>query len=303
LQLLLDKGQEEDWFASHFMTVLAITSTVALVVFLVHEWTAEEPVVDLRVFKIRTYSTGVFLMTTLGFVLYGSLVLLPILLQTLLGYPSLQAGIAMAPRGLGSFIGMPVIGLLIGRVDARKMVAAGLFVGGLTLLWLGQVNLQAGYWDFFWPQFVQGLALSMLFVPLTTISMDPIPRERMGNATSLFNLMRNIGGSIGIAITGTMLARQQQVHYAMLGTNVDVYSPTSQSMLQKLRAGFLASGSDPVTASERALAAMSGLVHRQAAIVTFVEIFRLLGIMFLLLIPLVMLMKRPTGRSGPAAAH
>jgi MFS transporter, DHA2 family, multidrug resistance protein len=303
LQLLLDKGQEEDWFASHFMTVLAITSAAALVIFLVHEWTAEEPVVDLRVFKIRTYSTGVFLMTTLGFVLYGSLVLLPILLQTLLGYPSLQAGIAMAPRGLGSFIGMPMIGLLIGRIDARKMVAAGLFVGGLTLFWLGQVNLQAGYWDFFWPQFVQGLALSMLFVPLTTISMDPIPRERMGNATSLFNLMRNIGGSIGIAMTGTMLARQQQVHYAMLGSNVHPYSATSQGMLERLRAGFIASGSDPVTASERALAAMSGLVHRQAAIVTFVQIFRLLGIMFLLLIPLVMLMKRPSGRGGPAAAH
>jgi MFS transporter, DHA2 family, multidrug resistance protein len=303
LQLLLDKGQEEDWFASHFMTALAITSAAALVIFLVHEWTAEEPVVDLRVFKIRTYSTGVFLMTTLGFVLYGSLVLLPILLQTLLGYPSLQAGIAMAPRGLGSFIGMPMIGLLIGRVDARKMVAAGLWVGGLTLFWLGQVNLQAGYWDFFWPQFVQGLALSMLFVPLTTISMDPIPRERMGNATSLFNLMRNIGGSIGIAITGTMLARQQQVHYATLGSNVNPYSATSQGMLERLRDGFIASGSDPVTASQRALAAMSGLVHRQAAIVTFVEIFRLLGIMFLLLIPLVMLMKRPSGRGGPAAAH
>ena len=273
------------------------------VVFLVHEWTADEPVVDLRVFKVRTYSTGVFLMTTLGFVLYGSLVLLPILLQTLLGYPSLQAGIAMAPRGMGSFIGMPMIGMLIGRIDARKMVASGLFVGGLTLIWLGQLNLSAGYWDFFWPQFVQGFALSMLFVPLTTISMDPIPRERMGNATSLFNLMRNIGGSIGIAVTGTMLARNQQVHFATLGTNVDPYNPASQAMLERLRSGFLASGADPVTASQRALAAMSGLVHRQAAIVTFVEIFRLLGIMFLLLIPLVMLMKRPTGRGGPAAAH
>ena len=145
---------------------------------------------------------------------------LPILLQTLLGYPSLQAGIAMAPRGMGSFIGMPLIGVLIGRFDPRKMVAFGLFVGGLTLFWLGQINLHAGYWDFFWPQFVQGFALSMLFVPLTTISMDPIPREQMGNATSLFNLMRNIGGSIGIATTGTMLARQQQAQINVLGAHV-----------------------------------------------------------------------------------
>lgn len=302
LQLLLDKGQEDDWFSSSFMVMLAVVAGLALVVFIVYEWFAEDPIVDLHVFRIRTYSTGVFLMTVLGFVLYGSLVLLPILLQTLLGYPSLEAGIAMAPRGLGSFIGMPMVGLLIGRFDPRKMVAFGLLVGGVTLLWLGQLNLQAGYWDFFWPQFVQGLGLSMLFVPLTTISMDPIPRERMGNATSLFNLMRNIGGSIGIAMTGTMLARQQQVHVNVLGSHVDPYSPAARSMLASLRAAFMAQGIDAYTATERAYAAVFGMVQRQAAIVTFVEIFRMLGFIFLLLIPLTLLMKRPTGR-GPMGAH
>ena len=210
----------------------------ALVVFLVHEWYADEPVVDLRVFKIRTYSTGVFLMTTLGFVLYGSLVLLPILLQTLLGYPSLQAGIAMAPRGLGSFIGMPMVGLLIGRFDPRKMVAVGLFVGGLTLLWLGQLNLNAGYWDFFWPQFVQGLGLSMLFVPLTTISMDPIPRERMGNATSLFNLMRNIGGQHRHRRDRHDAgARSSRCTSTCSATNIDAYNPASRAMLESMTGG------------------------------------------------------------------
>jgi len=303
LQLLLDKGQEEDWFSSYFMLFLALLSIGCIVVFLVHEWYAEDPVVDLRVFKVRTYSTGVFLMTTLGFVLYGSLVLLPILLQTLLGYPSLQAGIAMAPRGIGSFIGMPMVGLLIGRFDPRKMVAFGLLVGALTLLWLGQLNLNAGYWDFFWPQFVQGLGLSMLFVPLTTISMDPIPRERMGNATSLFNLMRNIGGSIGIAMTGTMLARQQQVHINVLGAHIDAYNPASRAMIESMTAAFMARGVDAYTASQRAYGAVFGIVQRQASMVTFVEIFRLLGFIFLLLIPLTLLMKRPSGRGGPAAAH
>ena len=189
-------------------SALVVMSVGGLVAFLVREWIAEEPVVDLRVFKMRSYSTGVFLMTTLGFVLYGSLVLLPIMLQTLLGYPSLQAGIAMAPRGMGSLIGMPMIGMLIGRIDPRKMVAVGLIVGRGHAVLAGQLNLNAGYWDIFWPQFFQGLGLSALFVPLTTISMDPIPRERMGNATSLFNLMRNLGGSIGIAVTGTLLAAQ-----------------------------------------------------------------------------------------------
>ena len=178
------------------------------------------------------------------------------------------------------------------------MVAGGLFVGGLTLLWLGQLNLSAGYWDFFWPQFVQGFALSMLFVPLTTISMDPIPRERMGNATSLFNLMRNLGGSIGIATTGSLLARKQQEYFNVFGSHVDPYSPAAQNAIESARQGYLASGADPTTAMQRAYAAVAGMVQQQAAMVAFVHLFRMLGIIFLLLVPLVMLMRRPrTGRA------
>jgi DHA2 family multidrug resistance protein len=302
LQLALDLGQERDWFTSPFITTLVVLSGGGLVAFLVREWVVREPVVDLRVFKIRTYSTGVFLMTTLGFVLYGSLVLLPIMLQTLLGYPSLQAGIAMAPRGLGSLIGMPMVGLMIGRIDPRKMVAGGLIVGAGTLFWLAQLNLEAGYWDIFWPQFCQGFGLSALFVPLTTISMDPIPRERMGNATSLFNLMRNLGGSIGIATTGTLLARKQQEYITVLGAHVTPYSQSAQSALESARRGFIASGSDAYTATERAYAAVFGTIQRQASMVAFVDLFRLLGIIFLMLLPLVLLMRRPRGRA-PAAAH
>ena len=208
LQIVLDKGQEEDWFSSNVITALAIISAVTLVALIIHELTTDDPVVDLRVFKERSYAVGVFLMTMVGFVLYGSMVLLPIMLQTVLGYPPLQAGIAMAPRGIGSFLMMPIVGVMTGRFDARKLLTAGLFVGGMTLLWLSQLNLQAGYWDIFWPQLAQGAGMALLFVPLTTVAMDAIPRERMGNATSLFNLMRNIGGSIGIAMTGTMLVAQ-----------------------------------------------------------------------------------------------
>jgi MFS transporter, DHA2 family, multidrug resistance protein len=301
LQLALDLGQERDWFSSVFISTLIFMSVGGFIAFLVRELTVREPVVDLRVFKVRSYSTGVFLMTTLGFVLYGSLVLLPIMLQTLLGYPSLQAGIAMAPRGLGSLIGMPLVGMLIGRFDARKMVAFGLIVGAGTLFWLGELNLNAGYWDIFWPQFFQGFGLSALFVPLTTISMDPIPRERMGNATSLFNLMRNLGGSIGIATTGTLLARKQQEYISLMGTHVTAYSPQAQSWIESLRQGFMASGSDPATAAHRAYAAVFGAVQRQASMVSFVHVFRLLGIIFLLLLPLVLLMRRPRGPA--AAAH
>src|SRR5262245_25746009 len=220
LQYVLDKGQEDDWFAPTSITILTVVAVATLAALIIRELTTDDPVVDLRVFKTRSYAVGVFLMAVVGFVLYGSLVLLPVMLQTLLGYPSLQAGIAMAPRGIGAFFMMQITGRLTATVDPRKLLTIGLIIGGVTLLWLADLNLQAGYWDIFWPQLVQGIGMSLLFVPLTMVAMDAIPRERMGNATSLFNLMRNIGGSVGIAITGTMLARNQQSTTALLGSNV-----------------------------------------------------------------------------------
>jgi MFS transporter, DHA2 family, multidrug resistance protein len=303
LQIVLDLGQRHDWFDSPFIVIMAILALGTLVAFLIHELRVAFPVIDLRVFAIRTYSTGVALMAIVGFVLYGSLVLLPIMLQTLLGYPSLEAGIAMAPRGLGAFIGMPAVGLLVGRFDPRKMVAAGLVGGGFTLLWLGTLNLNAGYWDIFWPQFAQGVALSLLFVPMTTITMDPIPRERMGNATSLFNLTRNLGGSIGIAVTSTLLSRYEQANSVLLGANVTPLNPAAQSAFEAARNGFLASGADVTTATRRAWAALDGVVHQQAAMVSFVTLFRALGLLFIVLVPLVLLMRRPRAGRAPVGAH
>jgi len=303
LQILLDKGQQEDWFESNLIVALAVISIVTLTALIWHELTTDHPIVDLRVLKERSYAVGVFLMTVVGFVLYGSMVLLPIMLQTLLGYPPLQAGIAMAPRGIGSFFMMPITGLITGKFDPRKLLTAGLIVGGTTLLWLSWLNLQAGYWDIFWPQLIQGVGMSLLFVPLTTISMDRIPREKMGYATSLFNLMRNIGGSVGIAVTGTMLARHSQSTTATLGSNVTPYDPASQSMVYQLSAAFMAAGTDAVTASQRAYAALFGLVQRQATMVSFVGIFQLMGVIFVALVPLVLLMKRPKAGGSPAAAH
>src|ERR1700730_17770423 len=302
LQIMVDVGLRGGWLNWRFLVAVCVISAVSLAAFIFRELRTEHPVVDLRVFKNRTFAAGVFLMTTLGFVLYGSLVLLPIMLQTLLGYPPVQAGMAMAPRGIGSFLGMPLIGYLIAKVDSRRLVAGGLVAGRLTLLWLGRLNLNAGYWDIFWPQFFQGLGLSMVFVPLTTISMDPIPRERMGNATSLFNLMRNIGGGIGIATTATMLARRSQSTAAILGDNVNAYNPAARSMLAATREAFIRAGSDPVTATSRSYAALAGLVRRQATMVAFVEVFTMLGLIFLLLVPLVFLMKRPRGKQA-APAH
>ena len=303
LQYVLDKGQQEDWFASRVIATLSVVAFVTLVALVVHQLRSRNPIIDLRVFRDRSYAVGVFLMTVLGFVLYGSLVLLPVMLQTLFNYSSLEAGKAMASRGFGSMLMMPLVGYLTGHVDARKLLTIGLAAGGGTLLWMGQFSLHSGYWDIFWPQFLQGAGLALLFVPLTTVSMATIKPERMGYATSLFNLMRNIGGSVGIAITGTLLQRQRQVVAAQLGEHVTAYDPVSQSMLAQIKAGLMASGADAVTATQRAYAVMHGLLLQQASMVSFVMVFRLLGLVFLMLIPLVLIMRRPKGRVSPAAAH
>ena len=301
LQYVLDKGQTEDWFESNTISVLSVIAGVTLIALVIHQLRSKNPIIDLRVFKHRSYAVGVFLMTVVGFVLYGSLVLLPVMLQSLFNYSSLEAGKAMAPRGVGSLLLMPIVGVLTSKLDPRKLLVGGLIIGGVTLIWLGQLNLNAGYWDIIWPQFLQGAGMALLFVPLTTVSMASIERDRMGYATSLFNLMRNIGGSVGIAITSTILQRQRQVIGTRLGENITAYDSTTQSMFEQIRNGFIAAGSDAVTATERTYAALHGILFREASMVSFVMLFRLLGVIFLALIPLVAIMSRPKAGVAPAA--
>ena len=303
LQMSLDKGQQEDWFASRWITGAVVLSVISLSLFVFHELRTSVPVLNLRVFKVRTYRTGVLLMTMLGFALYGSLVMLPILLQTLLGYPAFQAGMATSPRGIGSFIAMPIIGAIMVRFDPRKLLGAGLLISAVTLFMLAGLNLNAGYWDIFWPQLIQGVSLGLIWVPLTTVTMDPIPKEVMGNATSIFSLTRNLGASMGIAGATTMLARRQQVHINVLGTHVNPYSWQASLIGRGLRSAWQAAGSDFFTASRQSNASLFGIVQRQAAMLTYVEIFSVLGVIFLVMMPLVLLMHRPTHASKAVAAE
>jgi DHA2 family multidrug resistance protein len=303
LQIMLDKGQEDDWFGSRFIVVLAVLAVTMLTAFIIWELRVRDPVINLRIFKIRTYATGVFFMTVVGFVLYGSLVALPLFLQVLLQYPAVQAGITLMPRGLGSLIGMPLVGAIMSRFDPRKLLGLGLIGGALSLIRLSQLNLNAGYWDLFWPQMIQGLSLALMFVPLTTITMDPIPKEEMGAATSMFNFMRNIGGSIGIATATTLIARESQKFINILGAHVTPVRPEVQAMLERLRAGFMSRGSDPVTAARQAYGAVFGIVQQQSTLMSYLDTFRFFGLVFLILIPLILLMKRPAHASGAVALH
>jgi DHA2 family multidrug resistance protein len=306
LQIGLDQGQKEDWFSSYWITGLLVTAAIVLTVFIVYALKARRPVVDLRVFKESTYAMGVVLITLMGFVMFGGLILMPVLLQTLMGYSPLKAGIAMAPRGLGSLVMMPLVGVLMAKgADPRKVLGTGFVLGGFTFYWLSWLNLEAGFWNLFWPQFFQGVGFGMLFVPLTTISMDRIAKAEMGNATSLFNLLRNIGGSTGIAIVETILARDRQVHTNNLISHIDPYNPGVQNMLRGLQSTFAARGSDLATAADRARAVLWGLVQQQAAMIAFIDAFKLLGFLFLVTVPLVFFMKRPEylRRGGGAPAE
>ena len=302
LQVMLDKGQEEDWLGSHFILVLMIIAVVALVGFVINELLDNQPIVNLRVFKNRSYATGVFMMTILGFVLYGATVLLPIYLQQLLGYNALDAGWAMLPRGLGSFIAMPFVGILMSKIEPRKLLAVGFAVAAYSLWDLSHVNLNAGYWDVFWPQFIQGLSMGFVFVPLTTVTHDSIPKEQMGNATSLFNLMRNIGASIGIAMVTTIVARKTQSNINVLGSSVTASNPAVGDLSSATSSWLISRGMDAATAAKQATGAMWGMVQQQASMVAFIHAFRFLAIMFLALLPLIFIMRPPSHRGGGGAA-
>ncbi len=302
LQIMLDKGQQEDWFSSHFIITMAVLAIGGLALFVVRELRTSHPVVDLNVFRVRTYATGVFLMTVLGFVLYGSTVLVPIFLQTLLGYPALNAGLAMLPRGLGSFIAMPLVGILMSRFEPRKLLGFGFVVAAFAMWDLSRINLNAGYWNIALPLFIQGTALGFLFVPLTTITHDPISQEKMGNATSVFNLMRNIGGSVGIAAVTTWIARDTQRGINLLGRHVNPYDVGAQQMIENARRMFMSKGMDFYTATQQAYGALFGMVSQQAAMIAFLEAFRVLALMFLAVLPLILLMRRPRHKAGAGAA-
>jgi DHA2 family multidrug resistance protein len=198
---------------------------------------------------------------------------------------------------------MPVVGTVLGRFDPRKVLAAGLVGAAWSLYALSKLNLQAGYWDIFWPQFIQGACLALLFVPLTTATMDPIPKEEMGNATSMFNLMRNLGGSIGIACGTTFLFRSQQFHTHLLGAKVTPFNMQAQVYAHGIQGSMIAHGADPTTAMHQAYSAIWGMVQREAAMAAFIDTFRAMGIVFLLVIPLLILMKRPKHHGGPTAMH
>jgi DHA2 family multidrug resistance protein len=234
--------------------------------------------------------------------MYGSQVTISIWLQTLLGYPSVQAGVAMVAMGLGAAFAMPLASFLVSRFDPCKVFVGGVLGFVLSFYQLMGFNLKIGFWDIFWPQFLQGASIGLVFVPLTVVTMTFIPKEKMGNATGLFNMMRNIGGAVGISLVATMLTRMGQEHTNLLVANISQLSPSVLSLLGGLKGLF--AGSGPGLADQQAYATLFGLVQREATMVALIRIFQYLALLALVMIPLIALTKRPPkGQPSQPIAH
>ncbi|MFL6212231.1 MAG: DHA2 family efflux MFS transporter permease subunit [Pyrinomonadaceae bacterium] len=303
LQLVLDKGQEEDWFSSNFITWIAIFAVATLVAFVVWELRSKEPIVNLRVLMNRNFAVGTALMTVLGVVLYGTIALLPLFLQTLLGYPAVRSGMAVSPRGLGSICSMLIIGRLIGKIDGRYLIIFGFTLLAFSTYMFSDINLQISMGSIVWPSIISGMAMGFVFVPLTTMSMGTLSNEQMGNAAGVFNLMRNTGGGIGIAAVTTLLARGAQTHQAALAGSLNPYNPMVQQGMQQMQGAMTTQSGSAVTGTQQAMGAMYGMLVRQATVLSYIDNFRLLAFLCLLCIPAAFLFKRVRARKGPVAVH
>jgi DHA2 family multidrug resistance protein len=301
LQLVLDKGQESDWFSATWICWTAAVSLVALVGFIVREFTCREPIVQLRILGNRNFLVGTLVTCLYGFILYGLTAILPLFLQTQMGYSALASGLTVSPRGLGSLISMIVVGILVNYIDGRVLLAAGFAIFGYSSLLLGHINLGISMGSVAAPNFINGFAGGFVFVPLTTMAMGMLRKQEIGNAAGIYNLMRNIGGSIGIASVTTMLVRGSQVHQNDLAGNLTAGSPAAGMMLAGLRAKLFTAGADAVTAQHAALAALYRSVQQQASVLAYADNFRLLGYLSLLCIPLVLFFQRL--RQGAQGRH
>ena len=279
-----------------------MVSGASIIAFVIWELYTPDPIVHLRVFLNRNFAIGCAMIASVGVVLYGSTALLPLFLQTLLGYPAVQSGLAVSPRGIGSIVSMVVVGRLIGKLDSRWLIAFGFAVLGLSTYVFAGLNLYIAQTNIIYPMIVSGFAMGFVFVPLTTITMATLPQDEIGNASGIYNLMRNTGGSVGIAVMTTLLSRNAQVHQAALTTHTTPYDPAFQALFEQIKSSLMAT-MDAVSATQQAYAQIYGMVVRQAAVLSYIDNFRLLAFLCFLCVPAAFLFKRVKDAKAIEGAH
>jgi DHA2 family multidrug resistance protein len=288
LQIVLDKGQREDWFSSHMIIYLSFIAVACLILFVVVELFSENPIVNLRAFKNLSFSTGNIIMFLNFSSLFGSIVLLPIYVQSLMGYTAFLAGLALGPGGISTMIAMPIAGVLVHKLNPKIILAFGVAVGAYSVHMMAQFNLFTDFNTILWPRIILGIGMGFLFIPLTTLTMSDIKKEAMGNATAIFNLLRNLGGSFGVAFITTMLARREQFHQARLVDHLDLFGRNMQQAVPQISALLRQKGVVSSLLNQESLGMIQGELVRQASMLSFNDAFYLLFLMMgavLLLIP------------------
>jgi DHA2 family multidrug resistance protein len=292
LQVVLDKGQREDWMSSHFIQIFTALSVVGLLAFIVWEWREQHPILNLRLLRNRNLAVCTVLMFTLGWVLLGTTVLIPQLLQTVMGYTAELAGMVLSPGGLVVMILMPVVGVLVTRIDPRKLVAFGFVSLAAAMFHMASINAGIDFRTMMMYRIYQMAGLAFLFVPINTLCFVGVPQEQNNQVSSMVNLMRNLGGSFGVSFVTTMLARRMQVHQAELASHT-VNSNQMQRLLQgmsSMHAVRLGSGPG---ALQRAYGSIYGMMQQQAAVLSYRDTILIMGIITLAVIPLLLLARKP----------
>ncbi|MFB3922700.1 MAG: DHA2 family efflux MFS transporter permease subunit [Terriglobia bacterium] len=303
LQVVLDKGQRDDWFGSNFIIGCTILAAVGLVGALMWELTRRDPIVDFRLLKERNFGLATLTMFMLGFVLYASTMLLPMMLQTLLGYTAMLSGLVLSPGGFLVVLLLPIVGTLLTKLEARWLVVYGVTVTSLSLFHMAHFNLNLDFHTAMMARIFQSAGLAFLFVPINTMAFYFIAQHRINDATGLINLARNIGGSSGIATVTTLLARRAQFHQTVLAGHVTPLDWSYRAMVAGASPMITQQGSDPVQAANQAHGLLYGIVQRQAAMQAFVDNFWLLGVLFMGIVPLMFLMKKSRPQRAPVGAH
>src|SRR5208337_3975650 len=302
LQVVLDKGQRDDWFESHFIVILSLIAAVSLIFVIFWEWKHKDPIIDLHLFRDRTFGISNLLMFMLGFALLGSTLLLPLFSQTLLGYTAERAGLALMPGGFTIIILLPLVGFLLSRYSPRWLLFFGLVVLSGSLFHMTTFNLDMDFRTLAIARVFQAAGMAFLFVPINTAAYAFLPREKNNAASGLMNLARNIGGSIGISFVTTMLARRAQVHQVRLVEKLNAANPQFQAILRGMTSTFSGGGAGPgsggSSALQHAYAMMQANVVRQATMLAYIDNFWLLGVVIACLIPCVFLIKKPKHAGG-----
>jgi DHA2 family multidrug resistance protein len=280
--------------------ILTAIAVVALVAVLFWEWYHDHPIIDLRLFRDRSFATANVLMFALGFVLWGTTLMIPLFVQTLMGYPAEQAGLVLMPGGLLIIALLPLVGRMLARFDPRPMMIAGLCILSTSMFYMSHFDLQLGFRNVVLARLIQGGGMAFLWVPINTVAYSYLPREKNNAASGLINLARNVGASMGISYVTTMLDRGAQLHQDRLAAHLDAGNPLVQQMLHGATAAL--SPQSGSRAPQQAYALLQFNVQRQAAMLSYIDNFRILAIVSLCLIPLVFLVKKPR-KGGKMAVH